>query len=95
MVGFLEEKLGNAWAPLRRRRVRISFSGEQMEEGIDTRLADVWDQREAYVNQHAEKVLHHLKTPIMGENIDAMIFSDNEGEEEEEEEVDEDDVMDL
>ncbi len=67
-----------------------------MKEGIDTKLTSVWNQREAYVNQHAEKVLHHLKTLIMGENIENMIFSDNEEEnEEKKEEVDEDDVFDL
>ncbi len=66
-----------------------------MEEGIDTKLTSAQNQREAYVNQHAKKVLHHLRTPIMGENIEDMIFSDNEEEnEKEEEEVDEDDVFD-
>ncbi len=95
MKMYLRERLGENWAPLIRRRDAINFREEQIDndDTVGKRLNEAWKQREGYVNNQETKALHHLRTPIMGENIENMIVSEqeeeNEGEEDEEVEEEE------
>ena len=49
------------------------------EESMSYKVNEVWKSRKSWVDDVAPKVLCDIRTPVMGESRETMVFSDVDG----------------
>ena len=82
MVKFLVKKLPNTWEAVRRKtKVMMSLVPLNIPsvESMSYKVEQVWKNRKNWVDDVAPTILCDIRTAVMGEAREEMIFSDVEG----------------
>ena len=79
MVEILTRSLPDSWEAAKRKNTRtVGVTGNIIAEPVSNRLAEAWNSRDEWMAEVGPKIVHDMRTPVMGEEADAMVYSDSD-----------------
>ena len=72
--------LPRSWEEVKQQvAVPMGFDGDVIQYQLKTRIQEAWKGRAEWVAAAAPTIVNDMRTPIMGENWEDIIYSDMDG----------------
>jgi len=72
----IRSNLGQTWVAVTRKKAAVDFNNNRIQDTVSAKLTRAWRSRETWMNDVAPIVIHDMRTPVIGEDLNAMVFSD-------------------